>query len=1505
MDMAEPTVRTLILNDREHLENCLYKLQKGWCLDLRLGPSLYGCKVTVFCNLPEEGQAFQRHHYRKLSWLNLTTDKTLQYCRLKLHAPGSFHYYFCCDDSDTKSGSGYILVDPVLTTGDEVLPLDCIQCVTYLSKCLGPVSSWEGKLTVAKETGYNMIHFTPIQELGGSDSAYSLCNQLSLNPSFAENGHVPDISDVFQITERMRKEWKVLSICDIVLNHTANESTWLKEHPECSYNLVNCPHLKPAYLLDVALYQFSLDVAKGNWEFSGIPVAVNNEDHLGAIRHALLGTLLPRICIPELYLINIEKVVAEFQHLARQRVPSSSTGLSDCSQLKLIHDPQFRRLHATVDMELALNLYNIFRNDCFDEDTRLRRCAEEFKRKLESLNDEVFQKIQSHLVAAVENCIAGIRYFRVQHDGPRIAEVSAQDPLVPRYFTDYNEIPSEDPVDTPNGCYIMAHNGWVMNADPLSNFASPASNVYLRRELIAWGDSVKLRYGDKPEDCPFLWSHMQTYVEQMAKVFDGVRLDNCHSTPLHVAEFLLDAARCVRPNLYVVAELFTNSDHTDNIFVNRLGITSLIGEAMSAWDSHELGRLVYRYGGLPVGAFLPRPERPLAPGIAHALFLDLSHDNPCPLDKRSVFDSLPSAALVAMACCASGSNMGYDQLVPHHIHVVNEKREYMSWSSSEVNETSGIVIGKRALNALHYKLGKEGYDQVFVDQVDTDIVCVTRHCATTRETVVLISFTAFQHPSGDKTGIGKGVTVSGIVESIIMEASLSHKNNASFSKPEYYVKDTKKINGLLEYSLSLRENLKPSEVSMLQLIPTNDGGTRLNFTAKFQPGCVVAVKLVPQPHVRPALQKLSQEPDVKHIVKNLTLLDLNRALYRCDREEPVYDIPGFGPLVYCGLQGIMSLLNEITPKNDLGHPLCGNLRGGHWLCDYTCRRLQQHPGTRQLGDWLETRLAPLKDIPKYLVPCYFDIVISQAYNALISHAWELMSDFVQNGSKFIKHLSLGSVQFMGVIDDAPLPPLSSNLEPPQPSKYTAADGKIKQYCATLSAGLPHFSTGYMRNWGRDTFIAMRGLLLLTGRFEETRYHILGYGGCLRHGLIPNLLDGGLNSRFNCRDAVWWWLYIIQCYVNMAPQGINILQDKVNRLFPTDEAEPTFVDQPLYEVVQEAMKVHFQGLCFRERNAGTRIDAHMTSKGFDNQIGVHPKTGFVFGGNEWNCGTWMDKMGSSDKAGNRGRPATPRDGSAVELVGLSKAAVRWLAELHKKGKFPYSGVTRSNKDGTTTTWLYEEWDARIANNFEANFWINTIPTPEEVRPDLINRRGIYKDSVGATQAWADYQLRCNFPIAMVVAPELFTPSNAWQALKNTEEILLGPLGMKTLDPSDWAYCGYYNNENDSSDANVAHGFNYHQGPEWIWPVGFFLQARLHFAKEIGGNECLQKTLAHTRAVISHHLRHLENSLWKGLPELTNANGEFCEGSCRTQAWSMSCILEVLEKVSHLEKANEGN
>jgi len=98
----------------------------------------------------------------------------------------------------------------------------------------------------------------------------------------------------------------------------------------------------------------------------------------------------------------------------------------------------------------------------------------------------------------------------------------------------------------------------------------------------------------------------------------------------------------------------------------------------------------------------------------------------------------------------------------------------------------------------------------------------------------------------------------------------------------------------------------------------------------------------------------------------------------------------------------------------------------------------------------------------------------------------------------------------------------------------------------------------------------------------------------------------------------------------------------------------------------------------------------------------------------------------------------------------------------------------------------------------------------INSNLVNRRGIYKDvyGSGAGHEWADYQFRCNFPIAMTVAPELFDEKHALGALKLADQVLRGPLGMKTLDPSDLQYRPIYDNSNDSNDAAIAKGLNYH-------------------------------------------------------------------------------------------------
>lgn len=171
------------------------------------------------------------------------------------------------------------MVDPTLSVGEQgkQYTLDCLQCQSVISKCLGPFDEWEGRLYVAKATGYNLIHFTPIQALGRSNSAYSIKDQLKLNPVYIKEGQNYDFSNVEGLIKKMNKEWEVLSLTDLVYNHTANNSEWLQEHPECGYNMKNSPHLKPAYLLDRILHHFSLEVAEGKWASRGIPPTIDKE----------------------------------------------------------------------------------------------------------------------------------------------------------------------------------------------------------------------------------------------------------------------------------------------------------------------------------------------------------------------------------------------------------------------------------------------------------------------------------------------------------------------------------------------------------------------------------------------------------------------------------------------------------------------------------------------------------------------------------------------------------------------------------------------------------------------------------------------------------------------------------------------------------------------------------------------------------------------------------------------------------------------------------------------------------------------------------------------------------------------------------------------------------------------------------------------------------------------------------------------------------------------------
>ncbi|KAI9096955.1 glucanotransferase domain of glycogen debranching enzyme-domain-containing protein, partial [Phlyctochytrium arcticum] len=1483
-----------------------------------------------------------------------------------------------------------------------LLPLDGITILTVIPKWMPTVSKWPNYFAAFEEAGYNMLHFAPMNKRGESNSPYSIFDQLSLSDDLFGTPLNDEEKEkqMAAILERGRNEFGLLSCTDIVWNHTASNSAWLQDHPEAGYSVRNSPHLRPAYELEEALLQFSDDVVQKY----GKPAKIESEHDLQGIMDIVRQKIVPRVELWEFYVVHVAKAV----ELLRQSMENETgplptpeesryakrqiTQLSLKAQAELLKADALRvtqsgqRFGKTVDIAIATEFVEKMALEYNDQniESKLRW----FEAILNEMNVDFYREHDDDIRTLLENIHTRARYLRVDQHGPRLGALSRENPLVDVYFT---RLPKNQ---TTQGRHpedlALANNGWIWNADPLVNFATSGSKAYLRREVIAWSDCVKLRYGDKPDDNPWLWEHQMKYTQKMSKLFNGLRIDNCHSTPIHVASTLLDAGRKVNPNLYVFAELFSGSEEKDILFVRKLGINSLIREAMNAWDPQELSRLVHRYGGQGVGSLTFPPEHfPLdmlghdlnsstfscnssdneiivdvKGSRPHALLMDCTHDNETPHQKRTAVDTLPNAAIVAMSSCAVGSVMGYDEIVPTLLNLVTESRKYRVPDFQE-----GISAAKALLYNTHVKMAREGFSEIHVHQ-EHDFLSIHRVHPVTHQGYLLITRSAFHRHYGsdgmivpDVSTVHSPIILRNQTVHVTASATLNvQANTAMFHsfdhpRPEFRqtygyisgIPSTLTMSTTVTTKVHVREECFGAESDMQSVITINRD--------EFIPGSIVLLFT--------AMQTENDEggnrwpPGLWDAVKNLELEDINVALYRSAEEEQdligegVYDVPGHGRLAYAGLQGIVSALQPVARHNDLSHPVFGNLRTGPWLPDYIATRIQRHlylfPALKKYYSWLHARLTLVRKISPSFSPKYFTFIVFMAYHALRFRALSLDSgqkairqlagNRQSSLESFSNALSMMTCQLYGRVASTGLVPAAYPNQPITESAR-ALKNQIEDTPrdASLAAGLPHFATQYMRCWGRDIFISLPGALIKPGHFDAAKAHLVAFGSTMRHGLIPNLLDQGISPRFNARDAAWWWLYGVAQYCRASPEGYAFLGVIVPRRFiplkryrhpdylgcpqenddgmgdtycAANDMSRAYVHQnTIAELCHEILERHAHGIAFREHNAGSGLDHAMRYEGFDVQAFANFENGgLVCGGSRWNCGTWMDKMGDSEKAGTRGTPATPRDGAAVEIVGLAKAALSWVVkDILGAGKgrewWKWEDVVVKGPNDTQSKVTYAIWNSMLSTSFEKHFYIPTDPSQDaefEI-PDrsLVHRRGMYRDTVLSSREFMGFQLRPNFCIAMVVAPDLFEPSHARQALELVREVLVGPLGIKTLDPKDWAYRGTYDNSNDSSDATVAHGFNYHQGPEWVYPLGFFLRAYLYFNTRAEGYD--PSKVEHVKATIQRillkHKEHIldsQKSPWAGLPELTNENGAFCSGSCPTQAWSGALLTELMSEL----------
>lgn len=167
---------------------------------------------------------------------------------------------------------------------------------------------------------------------------------------------------------------------------------------------------------------------------------------------------------------------------------------------------------------------------------------------------------------------------------------------------------------------------------------------------------------------------------------------------------------------------------------------------------------------------------------------------------------------------------------------------------------------------------------------------------------------------------------------------------------------------------------------------------------------------------------------------------------------------------------------------------------------------------------------------------------------------------------------------------------------------------------TILAGYPWFS-----DWGRDTFVSLPGLLLLTGRYEIAKSVLLGFAEASEGGMVPNYFDEQSNkAEYNSIDASLWFIHSAFQYLEAS--GDN----------------ETFT-QHLLPVIRWIVECYSQGTRF-----GICAD----------------DDGLIKGGDENTQLTWMDaKYGDII--------FTPRYGKAVEVNALWYNCLCYLALYYEK------------------------------------------------------------------------------------------------------------------------------------------------------------------------------------------------------------------------------------------------
>lgn len=193
---------------------------------------------------------------------------------------------------------------------------------------------------------------------------------------------------------------------------------------------------------------------------------------------------------------------------------------------------------------------------------------------------------------------------------------------------------------------------------------------------------------------------------------------------------------------------------------------------------------------------------------------------------------------------------------------------------------------------------------------------------------------------------------------------------------------------------------------------------------------------------------------------------------------------------------------------------------------------------------------------------------------------------------------------------------------------------------TVIAGYPWFT-----DWGRDTFISLSGLCLVTGRLDIAWQVIASFAALVSEGMVPNRFpDAGEQPEYNTIDASLWFIHAIGRYLAASRDEVRVR-----------------------ETAWPAVKQILDGY-----RRGTRYGISMD------------EDGLIMGGVSGAQLTWMDA-----KVGDW--VVTPRHGKPVEIQALWVRALEVGETLARGfGEADYAHRCRSDRSKAIASFRERFW-----------------------------------------------------------------------------------------------------------------------------------------------------------------------------------------------------------------------